>query len=626
MNFDRASGIVSAASFKIALKSCLRATAYNRPERRLQEITEFSAGAVYEVCGRLRAMIVNEASGLIIPVVFAEDGQYLSIEVNAGEIVESYGTGFRLMEIALAPELLSCDSAKGGFFIMPSYTGALVELAGQEPKRLRDRVYMAQEEWEKFSLMNCFAAKASCGSVLGIVDSGDFFAWVDAKLDGHGESSIWASFGIRHAYGEVLSQETKRLLLLNCGDASYPKMAMAYRDYLIARKGVYPLKERCAANPTLAYSANAMRVKIFHGTKKPSIPDGSSPLHSCATFAEAGTIVKAMKQAGIEKSVVTLVGWNTGGHDGAYPQRFPVEPSFGGEAGLKELISACKGLGYQIVPHDNVTDIYLNSPSYDSEVVARDEHGLPLSAGLWSGGQSYKACPTVYLDRYSGDFKRIKNLGFEGSYYLDAQGTGLWRCHDPKHPADERQFAVSLARILQYPRELFGAVSCEIGQAYTLPFADEIAHLHGQSCFDSFKNRLNPAYASAVSRIVPFYNIAVHGLVLYQGGWIHSFRDKPNGIKLALLSQLSLGARPSMEVSYRALGNGDEYTSSIKDIAPHYGIAFNTLKGVHAELMASFEDYGGKAFKLAYADGTAIETDLEAAKGSIRRGGREVAV
>lgn len=620
MNIDKASNTLHAVGFRLKLDGLLTAKVYNRPERRLQDVADFAVGEVYAGDGRVRVALKSESVGLLIHVTAAVDGPYLSLSVNCGEIVETLGTGYRLMELAFVPGLLACDSAKGGFFIMPSYTGALVELTGQAPARIRDRVYMDQEEWEKFSLMNCFAVKGSCGSVLGIVDAGDFRAWVDAKLDGGGESSIWASFGVRHAYGEVLPQETKRLLLLPCGDADYPKMALAYRDYLINRKGVCPLKQRRADNPTLSYSADAMRVKIFHGIKKPFVPDGSSPLCSCATFAEAETIVRAMKSSGIDRAVVTLVGWNIGGHDGAYPQRFPVEPSFGGEAGLRALIETCKGLGYQIVPHDNVTDAYLNSAAYDAEVVARDEHGLPLSSGLWSGGQSYKICPTVYLDRYAGDFKRVKELGFAGSYYLDAQGTGLWRCHDPRHPADERQFALSLARILQHPRELFGAVSCEIGQAYTLPFVDEVAHLHGQGCFESYRGRLNPTYAQAVSRVVPFYNVAVHGLVLYQVGWVHSFRAQRGGVRKALLSLLAQGARPSIEVSYRALGNGDEYQASLKDVAPLYDIAFNLLRGVHVELLTSYADHGGTGFELAYADGTAIAIDIESGEGSIRRG------
>jgi hypothetical protein len=339
-------------------------------------------------------------------------------------------------------------------------------------------------------------------------------------------------------------------------------------------------------------------------------------LSCCTTFAEAETIIEEMKMSGIEKAVVTLVGWNLGGHDGAYPQRFPVESLFGGDVGLKRLIGKAASLNYQIVPHDNVTDAYLNAASFDYEYVSRDECGLPQTGGLWSGGQSFKICPTVCMDHYAGDFKRIQGIGFNGSYYLDNQGTGLFRCHDPKHPADERQFAISLARMLQYPRELFGAVSCEGGPVYTLPFVDELAVIHGQGTFDQFKSQLNPDYAAAVNRIVPFYNIAVHGIVLYN--WIQD-----SGQKKDMLKQLAYGARPRIEVSCRASNIGNEFRNSICNAMESYDLAFNVLKGIHQEFIECFEDHNeGNIYKVEYGDGIEIEVSIPDLSGTIRKDGK----
>ena len=59
------------------------------------------------------------------------------------------------------------------------------------------------------------------------------------------------------------------------------------------------------------------------------VEEGSAPWHE--------RLVRRMQAAGLRKAVITLVGWNLGGHDGAYPQRFPVEPALGGEAGLRKL-------------------------------------------------------------------------------------------------------------------------------------------------------------------------------------------------------------------------------------------------------------------------------------------------
>ncbi|MCK6490337.1 MAG: DUF5696 domain-containing protein [Planctomycetes bacterium] len=611
---------IAAAGFVIDPAQALQATVWNRPERRRQVVADFAASEVQAADGRVRLTLHSPSTGLLVPLVLAEDGPWLAVEIDVGAVVETRGTGVRLLDLAPLPRLIERRSAAGGHFLMPSYSGALVPLAGQAAACIRDRVYMAQEEWEKFSVLNCFALVAEDDAVLGVVDQGDFHAFVEAALDGAGTSAIRTVFGVRHGHGEVLPQDTLRLLLRRWPGAAYPTLALAYRDYLVERRGVVPLARRLA-NPVLAYAAEAMRVKIFHGQKTPFRADGSGALASCATFAESEGMVRALHAAGVAKAVITLVGWNTGGHDGAYPQRFPIEPAFGGEAGLRALIATCTGLGYQVVPHDNVTDVYLNSPAYDPEVVARDEHGLPLSAGLWAGGQSYKVCPTVYLDRYAGDFERVRDLGFAGCYYLDAQGTGLWRCHDPRHPADERQFARSLARILAHPRRLFGAVSCELGPAYTLPFADEVAHLHCNRDFLRWRPRLDPAYARAVERIVPFYQIAVHGLVLYQGCWDDGGVAGPAGQRRAMLHQLACGARPGIEIAVRELGAGKEYRQAIAGILPAHGIAFGQLRDVHVQGFAAFRDHGGRAYELEYADGTRIAVDLDASNGTIHRPG-----
>ncbi len=623
MKLDRDRASLVAAGFTLDLRSLLTATQWSRTERRRQSIGDFAPISYHLGATRLRVMMHSATMGAHVPVVIAEDGPYLSISIPAGEILETRGAGARLMDVSLAPRLLEQDSRAGGHFVMPSFSGALVAHAGQPAARIRDRVYMAQEEWEKFTLMNCFVSLSSAGSVLGIVDEGDFNAWIEADLDGAGTSAIWATFAIRHDVGEVLPQETKRLLLRRIAGAGYARAAFAYREYLLERRGIVPLADRIADNPVLDYSARAMRVKIFHGHKAPYRQDGASPLVSCATFAESEHMVRAMHAAGIAKAVVTLVGWNPGGHDGAWPQRFPIEPAFGGEAGLRSLISACRELGYQVVPHDNLTDIYQNSPAFDLEGAARDEHGLLLASGLWAGGQTLKACPTVYLDRYAGDVTRLQELGFTGSYYLDAQATGLWRCHDHRHPADERQFAMSLTRLLQYPRALFGAVSCEGGPAYTLPFVDEVAHLHGAREFRQLRDRLDPIYARAVNRIIPFYNIAVHGLVLYQGAWDTGTAEQPISHHHALLTQLACGARPGMEIAMRELGPGTEYLRAIAEIALPHEIAFDRLAGIHVQQFASYVDHDGRRFSLAYADGTAIDIDLDADEGSIRRPGED---
>lgn len=611
MNFTfESDGIIIKAGTlirRISFQKVLRGLVYHRPEKRMVPVSGFEPGQSLIAGNRLKINFLHKHYGLMIPLEFFWNDQELRVKIEAGLIVESKGSIYRLMELSLLPELMSSMNVDPGTYLIPIGSGALVEWKDREPVRNRDRIYMDQGEWEKFGLINCFASLQESGSILGIVSSGEFLAWVDTELNQNGTNRIYVTFGIRHEPNEVLPQDTKELIVKLLPDCrQYTELAPIYRDYLMRNYGLVPLRERLAQNPVLAYAAAAMRIKIFMGQKMPYVPDGTSPLKICTTFSEAEQIVAAVKASGIEKAVITLVGWNKEGHDGSYPARFPVETAFGGEKGLKKLIAKATELGYQIVPHDNVTDIYLSSPAFDYEYVSRDEFGEAQAAGIWAGGINYKACPTVLMNRYAGDFARIKDLGFHGAYYLDAQATGLFRCTDPRHPADEKQFAMSLCRILQYPRELYGAVSSELAPAYNLPFIDEAARIHGTDA--SFVKHLPENCRKIISRPVPFYHIAIHGLVLYQANWVHGYR-KNGGAWKGLLEELSTGARPSMEVSFHGLANGDAYLDSLQDISEAYRVS-QLLQDTYVGLITDYREFGPEACRITYDSGHIVEVNL----------------
>jgi hypothetical protein len=438
--------------------------------------------------------------------------------------------------------------------------------------------------------------------MLAVVHRGDFFCHAVTEVNQGGTNRIYASFGLRHRPAEPVKQEDKELIVRVLGGSGvgWFDMAKAYREYLVRERGVSPLKDRIAGNPVLAYSVRAMRTKIFHGLKPRSL-DGNIPMKIYATFEQSERILDRMEQAGIERAVVTLVGWNLGGHDGAYPQRFPVEPALGGEDGLRKLITKAKGLGYQCVPHDNNTDMYMAGQTYDPEVILRNEDGTPVLGGIWGGGQAAKSCPVAYFDRYGPDVTRMRELGFEGHYYCDAQSNPLYCCHDPRHPADEEQFALSQCKLTQAYRVLYGAVSQEVAPAYALPFLDEGGQ-HSPYNIDWCLRFVNDELKRIIDRVVPFYHLAIHGLITYQESWVHGYRGA--GTRKGVLRALSFGARPSMEVSYVPGANGDYYEDSIRDVREYYKIAFEDMADTHAEFIEEYEELGPEAARTLYADGT----------------------
>ena len=350
-----------------------------------------------------------------------------------------------------------------------------------------------------------------------------------------------------------------------------------------------------------------MCVKIFFGQKVPPKADGSGKYCSCTTFEEAGSILQKMYQQGIKKAVIILVGWNLLGHDGQYPTRFPVNEAAGGEQALKQLIKLAGELGYQIVPHDNWTDVYLASPDFDPAEAAVDVYGMPQSSGAWAGGMSYKRCPLVESSHDTAERERIFQLGFQGCYYLDAQSTGLFRCLSPEHPADEEEFALALARKTVPFREHYGAVACENPQAYALKFIDSAATIPAWVPYRNYKNRLPESFRMFCGEPVPFYHLAVHGFITYQNTWVHAY---PSEDKIPyLLDELRWGARPSMEVSWRALCFGGDFEKSLSALLPFYRLQFEIMPEIHTSKIDSYEEFSTQTSRIVYACGISVEVN-----------------
>ena len=599
-------------SFDIDVTRAVRATLHDLSELRDIRVTEFEPRLVQpfgnaqdgSLADGFRLQLVNQEHGLFIPVEFRAEDEGFRVTVKAGWICEQMGLNRRLMSLDVLPDFLATQVGDEGFYLLPDFSGTLVRFKEHLPTVNRDRIYMHQSEWEKLSMMNCFGLKQDRQGTLAIIHKGDFFCHAVTEVNQAGRNRLYACFGLRHDPGEPIKQEDKEIVFqFTEGRADgFFDLAAAYRDYLVHERGVSPLKERAEDNPVLAYAARAMRTKIFHARKGNSL-DGNSPLKVYATFEQTEQILDRMWEAGLRQAVITLVGWNLGGHDGAYPQKFPVEPALGGEEGLRKLIAKAKGMGYQIVPHDNITSMYLAAQTYDPEVLLRNEDNTPVLGGIWGGGQDSKPCPVAYFQRYGPDVTRIRDLGFEGHYYLDGQSNPLHRCHDPRHPADEEQFAISQCKLTQAHRALYGAVATEFGPAYALPFVDEIC-LHTPHNIAGCLGKVSEDFRRIIDRVVPFYPLAIHGLVTYRESHVHVYREE--GVRKGLLRSIAIGVNPCMEIAHVNGASGDQYEDSIRDAGEGYRLAFEELANTHVEMVADFEELAPEASRIVYANGTAL--------------------
>lgn len=167
---------------------------------------------------------------------------------------------------------------------------------------------------------------------------------------------FYMRFAVR---GEELYEDIALRVHTLSGDLSYSAMARSYRGYLLDN-GYKTIKERL--HPALAYAADTMYVRIRMGWKPvpctvlEQTKETEPEMHVACTFSDVENLMHEYKKAGIDKAEFCLVGFNKSGHDGRWPQIFPIEERLGGEEGLKKLIKTAHSLGYTVCCHTNSTD------------------------------------------------------------------------------------------------------------------------------------------------------------------------------------------------------------------------------------------------------------------------------
>ena len=312
--------------------------------------------------------------------------------------------------------------------------------------------------------------------------------------------------------------------------ADYNEMAHAYRDYQREHAALVPLKDRIASRPALAYALKYPEVRIRQAWKPVpavvdrQVPENEPPVTPYVKFARVTELAKGVKDAGVEGAEFCLVGWNKGGHDGAYPQLFPVEPTLGGEEALRTCVKDVQALGYRIVAHGNYNDAYMLADSFDLEFVKeKDENGFVVRpTQTWGGGGKFTMCPQRAYEKFAvRDAARVAALGFSGLYYLDVVTCHVPRaCRDPRHPLTRAGIAKWFNAILDLHSETFGGVSSEGAcDAYVGHF-DSVLTVTWSSPFPKPDSELTPEqreerHHSFFSDVVPFWELVYHGYLLY---------------------------------------------------------------------------------------------------------------
>ena len=420
---------------------------------------------------------------------------------------------------------------------------------------------------------------------------------------------------------------TVEVFFLDGADADYCGMARRYRRYQVEHTGMRKLSERAEDYPAADYAAQSPLIRIRCGWKPaPAVVmhqtrENEPEMHVACTFARIGELLDAMKAAGIGKADVCLVGWNKSGHDGRWPETFPVEPLLGGETGLRALADHAHALGYSLTCHTNHTDQYEIADCYSADNTRVSYSGKPAANAVWSGGQMFDLCPKVGLAQAKALFPKIAALGLTGVHYVDVLGIVLPReCTHPAHPVTRREACGYAAEMAEAARNCFGGFSSEGAYDFLAPYLDYglyIRFVHGQGAL--------------CEEPIPFWELVYHGYVLS-----NPYADTVNAVfkdKKLLLHTIEYGGRPTFYIYSAFMSNGRNWMTDAKidpvldtdtDMARTVGgireswELWQEMGHLAYETMDAHRKVSDGVYETVYSDGTVVVTDYNSGTFSLR--------
>lgn len=392
-------------------------------------------------------------------------------------------------------------------------------------------------------IMSCFAISRPDGAALVRVERNYKFGYTVAVKDSTYRLTL--DLDLASPKKDTAYDDIRLEIIPLPADVSLGDIAAAERQFRLDRGEITPLTEKCV-RPAVEYARKHPLIRIRMGWKpSPSpvwhqTPDNEPDMYVACTFARVRDLIDALIAAGCTGADLQLVGWNIAGHDGRFPQLFPVDPRLGGEAELKKTIAYAREKGFRISLHTNLIDAYEIADCFSWNDIVQQKTGDYLRIGHYSGGLSYHVCPTAQERHNAAHQSQLDALDLDGIHFTDVISiVEPDTCHAAEHPCTTADGIRTVQRIMNDTRARRGAFSSEGCFDFAVPCID-------YGLYVSFGNGFGDRRPPVMDRDVPFWELTYHGIILYNPtSPTINYPIKPPADRLTAILR---GGRPSMYI------------------------------------------------------------------------------
>ncbi len=485
----------------------------------------------------------DDAKVYNLSIVYRLDGDELIVELPFEDM--EFDMSRPITELTVLPYFGAGSTEDTGFLFVPEGSGAIINF--NNGKTNLSNYYAQLYGWdygmkrdvvvdETRAAFPVFGIAHADGSMISIIDEYSTIATIQADVANkkHSYNFAYASYEVVHgskmdisaksdttliAYEKELPEGSIKQTYRFLEGTTYSDMANAYREDLLEKYTGLERNEDANMPISVELIGAIDRVKQVLGMPV-TLPE------VLTNFEDAQTILSDFAENGYENLSLRYVGWMNGGIDHSLPKDIDLTKGMGGKKGLDSLVSLADSVGADLYLTGRVQNAY-DSGLTDGFVKSRDVAKylsrevieIPEFSKIWFSDLNESrrehhfllrpsVCVTLMdsLASYAGELG--VGVGFEDIGYLLSGDYNQKRLTTREAVMD--MHAEKLAEI----KEAGTPVMITAGNEYALQYADLVTGM----------NLTGKEYILFDAQ-VPFYEIAVHGLVDYTGNAVNLSGD-----------------------------------------------------------------------------------------------------
>ncbi|MBP1988483.1 DUF5696 domain-containing protein [Paenibacillus eucommiae] len=355
-------------------------------------------------------------------------------------------------------------------------------------------------------------------------------------------------------------------------------------------------------------TANAPLIRVFTGAESRS-DTLLQKMNVTSTFAEMIQMGEAFRQQGIADFAFSVAGWYQDGLYGKLPGSLSADSRFGGDDGLKQLLTWGEQQSVPIsLEHDGL-DIYhkeKNGVTLRQDAVRQPNGELYTYHPIKPSGDYYSVewhllSPRVEEQKYrKGLMDKWDEIGLQG-VDLRYVGDTLFSDYNPEEPLRRLDTANYYRSWIKESASRLGQASIFYGYDYAAQFADRILETPMDTSSDYLLDEAIPLLQMVYHGLRPYYSIPV---------------NRGSDPQKQLLRSLEFGGIPSYELTFRSSIDlsftyyDRLFSSQYEDWMPEIQKAYEMWKAILQPLqelpMIEHQKITEHVFRTTYADGTVV--------------------